>query len=260
MDLKIDYIHVSKLKPYKNNARKHTRKDVECIINSIQEFGMIDPIGVWGKENLIVEGHGRLLACKKLGIDKVPCIHLDSLSDEQRKAYTLAHNDKPDVVDDATLSKMSGKTLYRTVNSNYDSINDINYTAPDIAKQVIGGKVTRVSDSGGSVNGKGIYFADNKADSHMYGDYYGDVNKTAVMKSKLNGNAKILSISKAYNGVSDEIAKKTKLGKVLNKADYNSRVSLYAMSKGYNVIQNGTYLNILNRNAITMSKDIDAMI
>ena len=51
---------------------------------------MDDPIGVWNNE--IVEGHGRLIACKELGYTEVPIIRLDHLSDEERKAYTLAHN------------------------------------------------------------------------------------------------------------------------------------------------------------------------
>ena len=83
---------ISELTPYKNNAKKHPKKQVELIMNSIKEFGMIDPIGIWGDQNIIVEGHGRYLACKKLGITNVPCIRLDQLTDEQRKAYTLAHN------------------------------------------------------------------------------------------------------------------------------------------------------------------------
>lgn len=91
-NLQVEYIEVSKLKPYKNNARKHQKEDVEFIKNSIQQFGMNDPIGIWGKDNLIVEGHGRLLAVKELGFDKVPCIRLDNLTDEQRRAYAIAHN------------------------------------------------------------------------------------------------------------------------------------------------------------------------
>lgn len=92
MILKIENISINKLMPYENNARKHTEEDVQTIINSIQEFGFNDPVGVWGENNIIVEGHGRFLAAKKLGIKEIPCIRLDELSDEQRKAYTLAHN------------------------------------------------------------------------------------------------------------------------------------------------------------------------
>ena len=49
-------------------------------------------MGVWGEKNVIVEGHGRVLAAKKLGLTEIPCIRLDHLSDEERRAYALAHN------------------------------------------------------------------------------------------------------------------------------------------------------------------------
>jgi site-specific DNA-methyltransferase (adenine-specific) len=89
--LKIEYIALEDLKPYKNNARKHEEADLKTIENSIKEFGMCDPIGIWG-DNVIVEGHGRMLALKKLGHEAAPCIRLDHLTDEQRRAYGLAHN------------------------------------------------------------------------------------------------------------------------------------------------------------------------
>ena len=91
-NIEIKYLNVNDLKPYEKNTRKHTKEDVKYIENSIKEFGMNDPIGIWGKENLVVEGHGRLMACKNLGIEEVPTIRLDHLSDEQRKAYAIAHN------------------------------------------------------------------------------------------------------------------------------------------------------------------------
>jgi DNA modification methylase len=90
--LEIQYIDIDSLTPYDNNAKIHTSEQIEEIKNSIKEFGMNDPIGIWGEENLIVEGHGRLIACKELGIKEVPVIRLDGLTDEQRRAYTLAHN------------------------------------------------------------------------------------------------------------------------------------------------------------------------
>lgn len=92
MRLEITYLPVENLKPYEKNARKHEVKDVDTIVNSIKEFGFNDPIGIWGKENIVVEGHGRLLAAKKLGMEEVPCVRLDELSDEQRRAYAIAHN------------------------------------------------------------------------------------------------------------------------------------------------------------------------
>ena len=88
--LKIEYIDINTIKPYKNNAKEHPREQIEQIKKSIEQFGMDDPIGIWKDE--IVEGHGRLIACKELGYTEVPIIRLDHLSDEERKAYTLAHN------------------------------------------------------------------------------------------------------------------------------------------------------------------------
>lgn len=90
MELKIEYIDINKIKPYKNNAKTHPKEQIEQIKKSIQDFEMIDPIGIWHDE--IVEGHGRLIACKELGYTQVPIIRLDHLTDEERKAYTLAHN------------------------------------------------------------------------------------------------------------------------------------------------------------------------
>lgn len=92
LKLEVVYLPVEALKPYERNARKHADVDVDAIVKSIQTFGFDDPIGVWGEKNLIVEGHGRLLAAKKLGMNAVPCIRLDHLTDEERRAYALAHN------------------------------------------------------------------------------------------------------------------------------------------------------------------------
>ena len=91
MKLEIEYLTLDQLKPYENNARAHHPDDVKAIVNSIREFGFDDPIGIWG-DNEIVEGHGRLLAAQEIGLDRVPCIRLDHLTDEQRRAYALAHN------------------------------------------------------------------------------------------------------------------------------------------------------------------------
>lgn len=90
--LKIEYMHLNDIKPYKRNAKKHPKWQVDQIVNSIQTFGMNDPVAVSGADNEIIEGHGRYLACKELDYDQIPVIRLDHLTDEQRKAYNLIHN------------------------------------------------------------------------------------------------------------------------------------------------------------------------
>ena len=94
-ELKVYEVPTGKLIPYANNAKIHSALQVEQIASSIQEFGFNDPIGVWENKSgeiEIVEGHGRVLAAEKLGIDTVPVIYLNHLSDEQRRAYTHVHN------------------------------------------------------------------------------------------------------------------------------------------------------------------------
>lgn len=78
------------IKPYEKNPRKNDNA-VECVANSIKEFGFKVPV-VIDKDNVIVCGHTRYKAAKKLGLDKVPCVVADDLTDEQIKAYRLADN------------------------------------------------------------------------------------------------------------------------------------------------------------------------
>ena len=89
--LEIEYIATSELKPYEGNAKVHTSDQIQQIMGSIEAFGFNDPIAVW-KKNEIIEGHGRLLAAQELGLKEVPIIRLDKLTDEERRAYTLVHN------------------------------------------------------------------------------------------------------------------------------------------------------------------------
>lgn len=91
-DLKIVYLAPDELTPYERNARQHTPTDIEQIKTSILRVGFDDPIGIWGDQNIVVEGHGRLIAAKELHLDKVPCIRLDHMTDAQRRDYAIRHN------------------------------------------------------------------------------------------------------------------------------------------------------------------------
>lgn len=91
-ELKIEYLPVDSLTPYEKNTRKHSPTDIEGIKKSILDVGFDDPIGIWGKNNIIVEGHGRAIAAKELHLEKVPCIRLDHLTDAQRREYAIRHN------------------------------------------------------------------------------------------------------------------------------------------------------------------------
>ncbi len=91
MDYKIEYIDVTALKPYEKNAKKHPKEQVDRIAKSIQDFGFRQNL-VIDKNNVVVIGHGRLLAAKKLGLSVVPCVRVDQLTDDQVRALRLADN------------------------------------------------------------------------------------------------------------------------------------------------------------------------
>ncbi len=86
----IIYKNIDELVPYENNPR-HNDQGVDALAESIKEFGFKVPI-IIDQDGVIVAGHTRLKACKKLGIEEVPCIVADDLTDEQIKAFRLADN------------------------------------------------------------------------------------------------------------------------------------------------------------------------
>lgn len=83
-------MNIKDLKPYEKNPRKNENA-VEYVANSIREFGFKVPIVV-DKNNIIVAGHTRFKAAKKLGLQEVPVIVADDLTEEQAKAFRLADN------------------------------------------------------------------------------------------------------------------------------------------------------------------------
>lgn len=90
-ELNIKYMNIRDLKPYKKNAKKHNKEQVEQIANSIKEFGFTQPV-IIDKNNEVVAGHGRILGAKKAGLKKVPTVCLEELTEEQIKAYRLVDN------------------------------------------------------------------------------------------------------------------------------------------------------------------------
>lgn len=90
-EMNIVYKSLKTLKPYKKNAKKHNKEQVERIANSIKEFGFTQPV-IIDKNNCVVAGHGRILGAKKAGLKQVPTVMLEDLTEEQIKAYRLVDN------------------------------------------------------------------------------------------------------------------------------------------------------------------------
>jgi ParB-like chromosome segregation protein Spo0J len=90
-ELQVAWRPLHELIPYARNPRTHTDAQVAQIAASIREFGWTNPILVDGASGIIA-GHGRVLAARQLGLDRVPVIELAHLSEAQRRAYVLADN------------------------------------------------------------------------------------------------------------------------------------------------------------------------
>jgi site-specific DNA-methyltransferase (adenine-specific) len=87
----IEMIGIEKLIPYAKNSRTHSDEQVAQLAGSIKEFGFNNPVLV-GQDDVIIAGHGRVMAARKVGLMEVPCIRLTHLTETQRKAYIIADN------------------------------------------------------------------------------------------------------------------------------------------------------------------------
>jgi DNA modification methylase len=90
-DLRIEYRPVASLIPYARNARTHSEAQVALIAGSIREFGFVNPVLVDGASGIIA-GHGRLMAARLLGMNRVPVVELAYLTETQKRALVLADN------------------------------------------------------------------------------------------------------------------------------------------------------------------------
>lgn len=87
----MEMVSIDKLVPYVNNARTHSPEQINKLRSSLREFGFINPV-IIDKDYGVIAGHGRLMAAKEEGIDEVPCVLVDYLTDAQKKAYIIADN------------------------------------------------------------------------------------------------------------------------------------------------------------------------
>ena len=91
ININIIFKQVSELKPYERNARTHSPKQIRQIADSLTAYGFINPVIIDSK-GTILAGHGRVEAAKLLGMEAVPTICIDHLSEDQIRAYILADN------------------------------------------------------------------------------------------------------------------------------------------------------------------------
>lgn len=158
--------------------------------------------------------------------------------------HALGVNKPPTVVSDEELDKMPGTELFRTVNEGPG------ITADEILTQVATSDYTYLSGVGGSLYGRGIYFADDAYESALYTD-----GKTGMMmRAKIKPNAKIGGHADLEKEVYAERNSGSKLGNELKKLPVADAVAIYAMGKGYDILLGkGGYHAVLNREILAVS-------
>src|SRR3990167_5310310 len=89
--MQIVEIKISELKDYEKNAKLHDKKQIDLLAKNIERFGFTTPVLI-NKNNVVIAGHGRILAMKQLGKDSVPCVKMEKLSEKECNALRLADN------------------------------------------------------------------------------------------------------------------------------------------------------------------------
>ena len=159
------------------------------------------------------------------------------------KIYALGMNAKPKVVDDATLDGMQGREIFRTV---YEKGVMPPPTTEAVVDQIRHGDYTQMSNSGGSLYGRAIYFATNFNDSASYGS--GERN-AMIMRGKLDVNAKFPT----ETTLRQQMRAKNFTASKKKSVDSDDGIALYAISQGLPGWHDGSYTMIVNRSVITMS-------
>lgn len=140
--LKIEYVDINKIKPYKKNPRKN-EKAIPYVMESIKQFGFKNPV-ILDKDNVIVAGHTRIESAKRLGITEIPCIYADDLTDEQIRAFRLADNKVGEIAEwdidllDTELDDILNIDMsdfgFENIDIDWDNVEDLtttNYDKPE---------------------------------------------------------------------------------------------------------------------------------
>jgi len=88
---RFEKVSIDKLIPYTRNARTHSKEQIKQLRASLREFGFVNPC-IIDKDYNIIAGHGRVMAAKEEGIESIPCVFAEHLTDSQKRAYILADN------------------------------------------------------------------------------------------------------------------------------------------------------------------------
>lgn len=129
---KIELVNIKSITPYDKNAKLHSQDQIDKLANVISQYGWDQPI-VIDENNIIIKGHGRLEAAKKLGLQSVPIIRVSDLTTAQKKALRLADNKLAESNWDDNLLKLDLEEL-KSLDFNIEELgfNNIGVNDPNL--------------------------------------------------------------------------------------------------------------------------------
>lgn len=166
--MKIIEKNIDEVTPYENNPRRNDEA-VEGVANSIKEFGFKVPI-VIDKDNVIIAGHTRLKAAKKLGLKKVPCVKADDLTPEQARAFRIVDNKTQEIAGwnfdqlNEELEGLSNVDMSKFGFADQESVDLDNFFDEEIEQQKEAGKTIECPYCHCKFNNFGIVQEDEDAD------------------------------------------------------------------------------------------------
>lgn len=205
----IENVKVSNLTPYIRNNKEHDKEQVNMIANSIKEFGFNQPLVIdW--DNVVVVGHGRLLAAKELGMEEVPCVRMDNLTEEQINKYRILDN---------KLNESDWDVL--NLKEELDGLEDMNFGNLELTKEDLFPDLFLEADLGGNKEEPEIKFTEELGEENNYIVLFFDDSVDWLQAQSLFGLETVDALD------SKEGYRRRGVGRVINGTEFMNKLLEY---------------------------------
>ena len=205
----IENVKVSDLIPYIRNNKEHDKEQVNMIANSIKEFGFNQPLVIdW--DNVVVVGHGRLLAAKELGMEEVPCVRMDNLTEEQINKYRILDN---------KLNESDWDVL--KLKEELNELGDMNFGDLELTKEDLFPDLFLEADLGGPKEDPEIKFTEELGEENNYIVLFFDDSVDWLQAQSLFGLETVDALD------SKEGYRRRGVGRVINGTEFMNKLLEY---------------------------------
>lgn len=205
----IENVKVNDLIPYIRNNKEHDKEQVNMIANSIKEYGFNQPLCI-DKNNVVVVGHGRLLAAKELKMDEVPCVRMEDLTEEQINKYRILDN---------KLNESEWDVL--KLKEELEELGDMNFGDLELSKEDLFPDLFLEEDLGGPKEEPEIKFTEELGEENNYIVLFFDDSVDWLQAQSLFGLETVDALD------SKEGYRRRGVGRVINGTDFMNKLLEY---------------------------------